>query len=221
MPTIARFVRLDLRSLRTHAAKMILPALIIVVAATLQSHSAYGPAVAGAIVALVTIPTYLFGDDERGRLDTLYGVLGISRRRVVGGRYASGLLLVVVLTAAGLALAPVAAVTLNAPLNWSAALSIAAACAACVAIVLAVELPVYFAVGATHARLAGIAAPALLVLGVFAVARWVSPDATTRLFTWMQTAGSGWLALIALGALVVIAVPSYVVAARLYARRDL
>ncbi|MEZ3161812.1 ABC-2 transporter permease [Microbacterium sp. BWT-B31] len=220
MPSVARFIRLDLRSLRPYARNLIIPVVIILVAAVLPTRSPYAMIPAPAVFAVIIAPQYLFGNDERGRLDTLYTALGIARRQVVTGRYATSLLLLIGLTAAGLILAPVTALLLRVELDWAIAAALAAGSVGIVGALLAVELPVYFALGATRARTVGFAVPAAIILAVV-FAGWAFPDAGTTVLGWLEGTSPGWLALAALAILAVLGTASSLLAARLYARRDL
>ncbi len=220
MRTIARFIGLDLRSLRPYARNLIIPAVIILVAAVLPTRSPYAMIPAAAVFAVIIAPQYLFGNDERGQLDSLYTALGIPRRQVVSGRYATSLLLLIALTAVGLILAPLTALVLRVELSWAIAAALAAGSAAIVGALLAVELPAYFALGATRARTVGFAVPAVSIVAVV-LAGWAFPDAGMTLLGWLQGTSPGWLALTALAILAALGTASSVLATLLYARRDL
>jgi hypothetical protein len=143
MRDIARFVGLDLRSMRPNAKYMIIPA-VVVAAPVLLFLGPYMliPAISG--LAVVSAPSSLFANDELGRLDTLYTALGIRRRQVVAGRYATCLLLLITLTIAGVLLAPVAVLALGAAFDWAIAAALAAGSVALVGTFLAAGLPAYF-----------------------------------------------------------------------------
>lgn len=220
MQTIARLVGLDLRSLRPYARNMVVPVVIILGAAVLPTRSPYAMIPAAAVFAAIIAPQYLFGNDERGRLDTLYTALGIARRGVVAGRYATTLLLLLVFTAAGLILTPVTALALRVELDWPIAAALAAGSVGIVGVLLAIELPAYFALGATRARTVGFAVPAAVIVAVV-LAGWALPDAGTILLDWLQNTSPGWLALAALATLAVLGTASNLLAVRLYVRRDL
>lgn len=220
MPTVTRFIGLDLRSLRPYAKYMILPVIIILVAAVLPARSAYAMIPAAAALALVLGPQYLFGNDERGRLDTLYAVLGIPRRQVVTGRYATILLLLVAFTAVALVVAPVTAVIVGADFDWQVAMALAAGSAGVVGVLLAGQLPVHFAVGATRARPVGLVVPAAAILIGVAIG-WAFPDAGSALLPWLQGIGTGWFVAAAVLVVGVVGVVSHAIATRLYTRRDL
>jgi len=220
MQTIARFVELDLRSLRPYARNLVIPFVIILGAAVLPTRSAYAMIPAAAVFAAIIAPQYLFGNDERGRLDTLYTALGIHRQNVVTGRYATSLLLLIVLTVVGLILAPATALGLKVELDWAIAAALAASSVGIVGTLLAVELPAYFALGATRARTVGLAVPAVVIVAVV-LAGGAFPDAGPTLLGWMQITSPGWLALAALAILAVLGTASSLLAARFYVHRDL
>jgi len=85
---------------------------------------------------------------------------------------------------------------------------------------LLVELPAYFALGATRARAIGLAVPAAIIVAVV-LAGWAFPDAGTTLLGWLEGTSLAWLALAAVAILAVLGTVSNVLAARLYAGRDL
>jgi len=220
MHTTTRFVGLDLRSLRPYARNMIVPVIIILVAAVLPTRSPYAMIPAAAVLAVIIGPQYLFGNDERGHLDTLYATLGIARRQFVTGRYATSLLLLIALTAAGLILTPVTALVLSAEIDWTIAAALAAGSIGIIGSLLLGELPAYFALGATRARAIGLAVPAAIIVAVV-LAGWAFPDAGTTLLGWLEGTSLAWLALAAVAILAVLGTVSNVLAARLYAGRDL
>ena len=61
-------------------------------------------------------------------------------------------MLLIVLTVVGLILAPATALALKVELDWAIAAALAASSVGIVGTLLAVELPAYFALGATRAR---------------------------------------------------------------------
>lgn len=220
MNSVVQFIRLDLRSLRPSARSLMLPALVLLVAAALPSQSPYAVIPAAGVFAVMIAPQYLFGNDERGRLDTLYGALGIDRRRVVSGRYATALVILVTMTAVGLLTSPLAAKALATGFDLPLALGIAAGSLAVAAVVLSIELPLYFAVGATRARTVGFAVPAAIVVVVVLVGGLV-PEAGEAVAAALTSMPPVWLAVSALVVVLALGIASRAVAARLYARRDL
>lgn len=123
-----------------------------------------GMAIVAAALATSLIVSTPFLGDERGRLDTLYGVLPVSRASVVAGRAVS--LVVYYLLATGLATAATVIVTaLRGDRVPSSILLISlAAGAAFVGLALALQMPVFFRVGYSRGRLMAYA-PAFVIAG--------------------------------------------------------
>lgn len=225
MRAIARFVGLDLRSMRPNAKFAIIPAAIVFVsslfaAAVLLSPYLLIPAMPS--LAILNSPLHLFGNDERGRLDTLYTVLGIRRQHVVLGRYATFLMLLIALTAAGTLVAPVAALAFGAEFEWAVAAAVAAGSVTLIGILLAAQLPVYFATGPGPIRTVAVFPPAIIV-SVISLA-WAFPAVRTAVPSWLDDANPARLtvaAIAAIASLSILGLASTALSARLYARRDL
>ena len=218
MRAIARFVGLDLRSMRPNAKYMIIPVAITGVPVLLF----LGPYLlipAMSSLAVASAPSYLFGNDERGRLDTLYTALGIPRPHVVAGRHATLLLLLIGLTITGVFLAAVSALAIDAAFEWEIAAALTAGSVVLVGVTLAAELPAYFGTGPGPVRTVAAIAPGVILSVVFV--GWAIPDVRTVLLSWMADANLAWLAAIAIAILGISAAASVALSARLYARRDL
>jgi hypothetical protein len=225
MHAIARFVGLDLRSTRPSAKFLIIPAAIIVVANLVASAVLLSPYLlipAMSSLAVLNTPNHLFGNDERGRLDTLYTALGIRRQHVVLGRYATCLLLLIALTVAGTLVAPVAALAFGAEFEWAAGAAVAAASVTLIGILLATQLPAYFATGPGPIRIVATIAPAIVMAVIFLA--WAFPAVRTELPSWLDDANPARLtvaAIAAIATLSILGLASTTLSARLYARRDL
>ncbi|TFV84472.1 ABC-2 transporter permease [Microbacterium sp. dk485] len=163
------FTRFDLMSWFAQRQMLLALALIVVVGIIIPVPGM--AIVASAFVTSMMLSTPFLGD-ERDRLDTLYGVLPVSRRAIVVGRALSILLYgVVALIVATLATLGVAAVrgTMIAP----ELLAIAYAAAfAIVGLSIGVQLPVLFRVGYSRGRLM-VYAPTILIVG----AAWIAQAA--------------------------------------------
>ena len=187
MQAIARFVGLDLRSMRPNVKLLIIPAAIVVGANLAASAmlllnaddsgevesaglSVYLLIPAMSCLAVLNTPSHLFGNDERGRLDTLYAALGIRREHVVLGRYATCLLLLIAFTVAGTLVAPVAALAFGAEFEWAVAAAVAAASVTLIGILLATQLPAFFATGPGPIRIVAVFAPAIIMAVIFLAA---------------------------------------------------
>jgi hypothetical protein len=218
MGTIVRFVGVDLRSMRPNAKYMIIPALVVVVPVLLfLGPYMLIPAIAG--LAVVSAPSALFAYDELGRLDTLYTTLGIRRRQVVAGRYATCLLLLIALTVAGVVLAPVAALALGTAYDWAIAAALAAGSVALVGTFLAAGLPAYFGLDPGPVRVVASVFNAVVLTVVFL--GWAIPGVRTALLSWLGDANPAWLTLAAFALLGVLGAGSATLSAHLYAQRDL
>lgn len=163
------FTRFDLMSWFAQRQMLLALALIVVVGIIIPVPGM--AIIASAFVTSMMLSTPFLGD-ERDRLDTLYGVLPVSRRAIVVGRALSILLYgVVALIVATVATLGVAAVrgTMIAP----ELLAIAYAAAfAIVGLSIGVQLPVLFRVGYSRGRLM-VYAPTILIVG----AAWIAQAA--------------------------------------------
>jgi ABC-2 family transporter protein len=225
MHAIARFVDLDLRSMRPNAKFLIIPAAVVVVtnlvlSAVLLSPYPLIPATS-CLVALNTVH-HLFSNDERGRLDTLYTALGIRRQHVVLGRYATCLLMLIAFTVAGTLLAPIAALAFGAEFDWAVAATVAAASVTLIGTLLATQLPAYFATGPGPIRIVAVFPPAIILAVIFGA--WGFPAVHTAVLSWLDDANPARLtvaAITAIATLSILGLASTTLSARLYARRDL
>lgn len=225
MRAIARFVGLDLRSMRPNAKFLIIPAAIVVGSTLVASAVLLSPYLlipAMSCLAVLNTPMHLFGNDERGRLDTLYAALGIRRQHVVLGRYATCLLLLIALTVAGTLVAPVAALAFGAEFEWAVAAAVAAASVTLIGILLATQLPAFFATGPGPIRIVAVFPPAIVMAVIFLA--WGFPAVRTGLLSWLDDANPARLTVAAIAAIVALSIlglASTALSARLYARRDL
>ena len=202
MHAIVRFVRLDLRSLRPSAKYMLIPVVIVVAPVLLLSGLLFVPAYlylgipALSSLAAVSAPKSLFNTDAHSRLDTLYTALGFQRRHVVAGRYATCLLLLILLTIAGVLLTAVAVPAFGAVFDRGVALAFATGSIALVGTLIAAQLPAFFATSAGPVRAVTAIPPALIVSVLFGV--WAIPDARAALLPWLADANLIGLALAAI-----------------------
>jgi hypothetical protein len=169
-------------------------------------------------LAVISAPPTLFSNDTLGRLDTLYAALGIPRHHVVAGRYATCLLLMIGLTIAGVLLAAIAALALSTAFDWTIVAALAAGSVAVIGILLAAQLPAYFATTGPARTVASVA-PSLILTAIFV--GWAIPDVRTALQSWLADANPAWLAPTAIAILGALGAAFAGISARLYARRDL
>lgn len=147
---IATFTAFDVMSFVSPLKRFAPMLLAIVAVAVFAPFPAFSIAAAAALMILLAPQT--FATDERGRLDTLYATLPVSRRTVVVGRYLALVLLYLVMAAFATAVA--AAVGLVQGERVSPGLLALVNLGALVffLLVIAVQLPFFFAAGFTRAR---------------------------------------------------------------------
>ncbi|WP_072314535.1 ABC-2 transporter permease [Agrococcus sp. Marseille-P2731] len=207
------FTRLDLLSWCFRTQTLLPLALIVVVGVALPIPGM--AIVASAFVTSLVLSVPFLGD-ERDRLDTLYGVLPVSRRAIVVGRAAS--LLIYGAAAALVALAATLGITAVRGTEPAPELLIVAAAGAFafVGIAMAVQLPVLFRVGYSRGRLI-VYAPALVI----AAAAWVA-QATGNVSTdAILAVPLEWIVAACAAIGVIGIVVGVAIAARLYARREI
>jgi ABC-type transport system involved in multi-copper enzyme maturation permease subunit len=147
---IATFARFDTLNFTSPLRKVLPPLLVVLVASLVLPWPAAG--IASAAVVMTLLAPNHFAGDERGRLDTLYSTLPITRRTVVLGRYTS----LITLYLAVAALATLVAVAITALRGDDIAVDVLIAVNlgsfAFFCLALAVQLPFFFALGYTRAR---------------------------------------------------------------------
>jgi hypothetical protein len=160
------FTRFDLMSWFPRRQTLLPLVFIVVVGVALPIP---GMAIAASAVVTSLMLSAPFLGDERDRLDTLYGVLPISRRAVVVGRALSilvyGVVAMIIATVATLSVAAVRGTMVAS--EWLAVGY--AAAFAIVGLSVGVQLPVLFRVGYSRGRLM-VYAPVILV----ACAAWIA-----------------------------------------------
>lgn len=157
---IARFVLLDLHGLARKPWRILagLGTLVLISAAILPAFAIP----LAAVFAVVIVPD-AFLMDERGRLDILYATLPISRTTVVVGRYVTSIVVYVLAAAVGNAITLLAPEFGGAPTHPAFLALVNVAGFIVAALGLAIQLPVFFAIGFTKARFASLL-PAIAVL---------------------------------------------------------
>ena len=160
---IARFVFFDILNFAT-PVKRVAPSLFLVLVAPWAAPTpAFGIGAAAIVMSLLA--SNPFAADERGRLDTLYATLPLTRRDIVVGRYLA--LIVVYLVAAALASAAAVVVQIKSgqavdPLLFGA---VNVFSLLFFAVAISLQLPFFFSVGFTRARLMSFIPAAVLVGG--------------------------------------------------------
>ncbi|WP_431031391.1 ABC-2 transporter permease [Plantibacter sp. RU18] len=160
------FTRFDLMSWFPRRQTLLPLAFIVIVGIALPVP---GMAIAAsAFVTSLMLSTPFLGD-ERDRLDTLYGVLPISRRAIVVGRALSillyGVVAMTIATVTTLSVAAIRGTTIAPELLMTGY----AASFAIIGLPVGVQLPVLFRIGYSRGRLV-VYAPVLLIAG----AAWIN-----------------------------------------------
>ena len=198
--------------LKTHLVPLVLVVAIIV---------GINPGPLGAIslcsALAMLAPASAFGLDERARLDTLYAVLPISRKNIVLGRYAGMLILAAALGLLGTVLSIAVTVVRSQAVDATQIAVICCASFLALSLVLGIQLPVYFALGHSRARILNYAI-LIALLGTF----WlIFPALRMDLATITLDLNTPLFYLATIGGSVLIWACSVLVATRAYAKREL
>lgn len=207
------FARFDLMSWFPQRQTLLPLALVVVVGVGLPVP---GMAITAAAFVTSLMLSAPFLGDERDRLDTLYGVLPISRRAIVLGRVLS----ILVYGVAAMIVATI--VTLSTVIARGTAVSpevlitAYAAAFALIGLSLGVQLPVLFRIGYSRGRLM-VYAPVMLIAGGAWLAQSTGLIDSDMITAIPLTLGVG--ACVVIGALSLII--GTVIAVRLYSTREL
>lgn len=159
---ITSFTRLDLSSWFPRSQTLLTLAFVIVIGVLLPVPGMAVMAAAAVTSLMVSAP---FLGDERGHLDTLYGVLPVSRRTVVIGRALSVFSYYLVAAALATAVTVVMATVRGDVIAGEILLIAHASALAFVGLSMALQLPVFFRIGYSRGRLMAYA-PVFVVAGL-------------------------------------------------------
>lgn len=151
MSKIPAFVQLDLLTLRPYY-KSVFALLATGSVFGLVQRDAYVMVAICMVYALILV-TYPFTIGDKYTLDMLYATLAIRRSTIVYGRYALVVLLFVLVAICALLLTYGMASVLRFPFSWSAMSMLVAVFFVIFALVAAVQLPIFFKLGYTKAKL--------------------------------------------------------------------
>ena len=165
MNTLA-FLRFDLMSWLPRKQTLLPLALIVVVGIALPVP---GMAIVASAVVTSMMISAPFLADERGRLDTLYGVLPLSRRSIVVGRAIAILTYYVLASAVAVVTTWAVAIARGSTIPFEIAGISLAVGFAFIGLAMSLQLPVLFRIGYSRGRLLAYA-PALVIAGVL----WVN-----------------------------------------------
>lgn len=212
---ISTFTRLDLSSWFPRSQTLLTLLFVVAVGVLLPVP---GMAIVASTVVTSLMVSAPFLGDERGRLDTLYGVLPVSRSTVVTGRTLS--ILVYYLLAATLAtiVTVISTVARGGQIETELLLIAHAAALAFVGLSMALQLPVLFRLGYSRGRLMSYA-PVFVVVGV----AWLLQATGAHVPFQEAFEGIPVLAITGFGALVgaIGIICAIAVSARLYRAREL
>ncbi|MGP6171164.1 ABC-2 transporter permease [Microbacterium sp. A196] len=159
---IAAFTRLDLSSWFPRTQTTL--TLLFVVAVGVLLPVPGMAIIASALVTSLMVSAPFLGD-ERGRLDTLYGVLPVSRSTVVIGRTVSIIAYYLVAAALATAVTVISAMVRGGQTDTEVLLIAHTVALAFVGLSMALQLPVLFRIGYTRGRLMAYT-PAFAVAGI-------------------------------------------------------
>ncbi len=208
---------MDVVSQRSAASSFLLASVIAIVFAwrATQGH----PEVVIAVLMVMTafLPIYLFATDERGHFDALFSILPISRRRVVVARFLGLTLVMVIFAAVSVGIAEILSRTGGTPIAPRELATVASCSFVAASLMIAVQMPVYFAMGAARAGMyprafvfAAIFGSTLLTGQIDEVPTWV-----------LRAAASSWLGPVGVLVGLMILAISLAISVRLYTRRTL
>ena len=147
---IASFALFDIANFVTPAKRVAPPLLIVAIAAIITPWPTF--AIGAAAIVMSLLAANPFAADERGRLDTLYATLPLSRSAVVIGRYVSLTVIYLLVVLAANILAVAVPLTKGAEIDLWMLGMINLASVIIYALAIAVQLPFFFSVGFTRAR---------------------------------------------------------------------
>jgi hypothetical protein len=156
------FARFDLQSWFPRTQTLLTLGFIVVAGAVLPLPVL--AIVAAAVVTSLMVSTPFLAD-ERGRLDSLYGVLPVSRGAVVAGRTLALLAYGVVALAVAVATTVVAGMLRGTALPLETLLVAVAVAFAIIGLAMSLQLPVFFRIGYSRGRLMSMA-PTLVLAGL-------------------------------------------------------
>jgi len=160
------FLRFDLMSWLPRKQTLLPLGLIVVVGIALPVP---GMAIVASAVVTSMMISAPFLADERGRLDTLYGVLPLSRRSIVVGRAIAILTYYVLASAVAVVTTWAVAIARGSTIPFEIAGISLAVGFAFIGLAMSLQLPVLFRIGYSRGRLIAYA-PALVIAGVL----WVN-----------------------------------------------
>lgn len=212
---ISAFTRLDLSSWFPRTQTLLTLLFVVVVGVLLPIP---GMAIVAAALVTSLMVSAPFLSDERGRLNTLYGVLPVSRRVVVIGRALSIIAYYLVAAALATSVTVISAIVRSGRIDTELLLVAHAAALAFIALSMALQLPVFFRIGYSRGRLMAYA-PAFVVAGL----AWLLQATGTHINVGDAFEAIPVMAIAGAGALIGVVgiICAIIISARLYRTREL
>jgi hypothetical protein len=212
---ISAFTRLDLSSWFPRAQTTLTLLFVIAIGVLLPIPGM--AIVASAVVTSLMVSAPFLGD-ERGRLDTLYGVLPVSRHTVVVGRTLSIIAYYLVAAALATLVTVISTLMRGGRVEPDLLLIAHAAALAFVGLSMALQVPVFFRIGYSRGRLMSYA-PVFVVVGL----AWLLQATGVRAPFQAAFEAVPVVAIAAFGGLigVIAIICAIVLSARLYRTREL
>ena len=185
MTQALKFARLQLLAIKPYVKSLLIILVFAVVYAAImkQPYSL----LAMTTIYLILFITYPFVISEKNNLDALYTTLALTRRQVVAGTYLLIIGAELAFDLFALIAARLIAAFLVQPFDWPVALFTAAVCFLGFSLVAAFQIPIYFKLGYTKAKL--IAYLPMIFLALPAI---LLGSLKTQLAPWLA-ALSGWI----------------------------
>jgi len=219
MPQVLAFIRLQLLACKPYLRSILLVFAFAVIFGVTSREPYSLPALF--TIYMILFITYPFAIGEKNNLDILFATLSLNRKQVVSGLYI--LIAGVELTAALLALllAQIIALIYQTSFLWSAALFTVACCFLVFSLIVSLQLPFFFKLGYTKAKLIAylplmlLALPAILLPSLKGKVEGLLSDASI----WIE-ANSILSTLAPLAAGLILLLISGVISYRIYQKRD-
>lgn len=213
------FVRLDLLTIRPYLSlKNLILLLAVAVFVSLSTGSA--STVVGIVTVYGTIyASYPFAVGEQNGIDALYCALAIGRRSVVVGRYLFALLMCLAFAAGALVLSGITALVQQSAFALGEAALTALLSVLIFAVILSVQLPLFFKLGYTRAKMVTYVPLMGFPLLIILVSRLLGTEALTGMATSIEAHGLLYLA-VAVVAVAAIMLVSCRLSTRFYTQRD-
>lgn len=214
------FLRLDLITIRPYLTFKNLLLLLAVGAFVIYGTQSSSVIIGIVMVYGVIYASYPFAVGEQNGIDTLYCTLPVSRRHVVVGRYLYAMVISLCFGVASIVLSFLMSKILGFSFALLESLITAAATLAIFAVVLSLQLPLYFKLGYNKAKMVSYVPLMAFPMIVILVSKIGAGQAMSGVLAWASAHGVLLAAILAAFALACLAV-SCSISIRVYSKRDL